>query len=60
MSPVIDGCSVHGTAKIPRPRAARSAGGWGTGCALAAAFLHPAFGYCPGCEMYLLLRRAAG
>ncbi|MDT0456693.1 DUF4395 domain-containing protein [Streptomyces sp. DSM 41527] len=31
-----------------------------TGCALAAAFLNAAFGYCLGCEMYLLLRRAAG
>ncbi|MFJ9420101.1 DUF4395 domain-containing protein [Streptomyces sp. NPDC101227] len=31
-----------------------------TGCALAAAFLNAAFGFCLGCEMYLLLRRAAG
>ncbi|MFF4604783.1 DUF4395 domain-containing protein [Streptomyces sp. NPDC001339] len=31
-----------------------------TACALAAAFLNAAFGYCLGCEMYLLLRRAAG
>jgi hypothetical protein len=31
-----------------------------TGCALAAAFLNAAFGYCLGCEMYLLLRRAVG
>ncbi|MGD3107071.1 DUF4395 domain-containing protein [Streptomyces sp. YGL11-2] len=31
-----------------------------TGCALAAAFLNAAFGYCLGCEVYLLLRRAAG
>ena len=30
-----------------------------TGCALAAAFLNAAFDYCLGCEMYLLLRRAA-
>ncbi|ARF54262.1 DUF4395 domain-containing protein [Streptomyces gilvosporeus] len=30
-----------------------------TGCALAAAFLNAAFGYCLGCEMYLLLRRTA-
>jgi Domain of unknown function (DUF4395) len=29
-----------------------------TACALAAAFLNAAFGYCLGCEMYLLLRRA--
>ncbi|GAA3707725.1 DUF4395 domain-containing protein [Streptomyces tremellae] len=29
-----------------------------TACALAAAFLNSAFGYCLGCEMYLLLRRA--
>ncbi|MDF9811904.1 hypothetical protein M2266_001135 [Streptomyces sp. SPB162] len=29
-----------------------------TGCALAAAFLNAAFGYCLGCEMYLLFRRA--
>ncbi|KJY24842.1 DUF4395 domain-containing protein [Streptomyces sp. NRRL S-495] len=29
-----------------------------TGFALAAAFLNAAFGYCLGCEMYLLLRRA--
>ncbi|MYZ37650.1 MULTISPECIES: DUF4395 domain-containing protein [unclassified Streptomyces] len=29
-----------------------------TGCALAAAFLNAAFGYCLGCEMYLLVRRA--
>ncbi len=28
-----------------------------TGCALAAAFLNSAFGYCLGCEMYLLIRR---
>jgi len=28
-------------------------------CALAAAFLNAAFAYCLGCEMYLLLRRAA-
>jgi Domain of unknown function (DUF4395) len=27
-------------------------------CALAAAFLNAAFGYCLGCELYLLLRRA--
>lgn len=31
-----------------------------TGCALAAAFLNSAFGYCLGCEMYLLLRRISG
>ncbi|MFE2163455.1 DUF4395 domain-containing protein [Streptomyces lydicus] len=31
-----------------------------TGCALAAAFLNAVFGYCLGCEMYLLLRRAVG
>ncbi|MGW1379373.1 DUF4395 domain-containing protein [Streptomyces sp. NPDC002446] len=31
-----------------------------TGCALAAAFLNAAFGYCLGCEMYLVLRRAVG
>lgn len=29
-----------------------------TGAALAAAFLNAAFGYCLGCEGYLLLRRA--
>lgn len=28
-----------------------------TGAALAAAFLNAAFGYCLGCEMYLLIRR---
>ncbi|MFI6335030.1 DUF4395 domain-containing protein [Streptomyces sp. NPDC050535] len=28
-----------------------------TSCALAAAFLNAAFGYCLGCEMYLLVRR---
>ncbi|GAA5008789.1 DUF4395 domain-containing protein [Streptomyces siamensis] len=28
-----------------------------TGCALAAAFLNAAFGYCLGCEMYLVIRR---
>lgn len=28
-----------------------------TGCALAAAFLNAAFGYCLGCETYLLVRR---
>jgi hypothetical protein len=28
-------------------------------CALAAAFLNAAFGYCLGCEMYLLVRRGA-
>ncbi|MET8680263.1 DUF4395 domain-containing protein [Streptomyces sp. NPDC004647] len=31
-----------------------------TACALAAAFLNAVFGYCLGCEMYLLLRRATG
>lgn len=31
-----------------------------TGVALAAAFLNAAFGYCLGCEMYLLIRRAQG
>ncbi|MEU9119025.1 DUF4395 domain-containing protein [Streptomyces sp. NPDC048506] len=31
-----------------------------TACAFAAAFLNAAFGYCLGCEMYLLLRRATG
>ncbi|REK85176.1 DUF4395 domain-containing protein [Streptomyces inhibens] len=31
-----------------------------TGCALAAAFLNAVFGYCLGCEMYLLFRRTAG
>ncbi|MFJ8357432.1 DUF4395 domain-containing protein [Streptomyces sp. NPDC093984] len=30
-----------------------------TGAALAAAFLNAAFGYCLGCEAYLLMRRAA-
>jgi hypothetical protein len=30
-----------------------------TACALAAAFLNAAFGYCLGCEMYLLVRRGA-
>lgn len=30
-----------------------------TGAALAAAFLNAAFGYCLGCEMYLIVRRAA-
>ncbi|CAM5713747.1 DUF4395 domain-containing protein [Streptomyces griseorubiginosus] len=30
-----------------------------TGLALAAAFLNAAFGYCLGCEMYLLVRRVA-
>ncbi|MEV7390403.1 MULTISPECIES: DUF4395 domain-containing protein [unclassified Streptomyces] len=30
-----------------------------TGLALAAAFLNSAFGYCLGCEMFLLLRRLA-
>ncbi|HEX5567288.1 MAG TPA: DUF4395 domain-containing protein [Streptomyces sp.] len=44
--------------------------GYGTGplwlgltaiaCALAAAFLNAVFGYCLGCEAYLLLRRATG
>jgi uncharacterized protein DUF4395 len=29
------------------------------GAALAAAFLNAAFGYCLGCEMYLLIRRIA-
>jgi hypothetical protein len=28
-----------------------------TAAALAAAFLNAAFGYCLGCEMYLLVRR---
>jgi hypothetical protein len=31
-----------------------------TACALAAAFLNAVFGYCLGCEMYLLLRRTTG
>ncbi|MFJ3794625.1 DUF4395 domain-containing protein [Kitasatospora sp. NPDC090091] len=30
------------------------------GFALAAAFLNAAFGYCLGCEMYLVVRRAQG
>jgi hypothetical protein len=30
-----------------------------TGAALAAAFLNAVFGYCLGCEMYLLFRRVA-
>ncbi|MGC0342960.1 DUF4395 domain-containing protein [Streptomyces sp. SLBN-8D4] len=30
-----------------------------TGAALAAAFLNATFGYCLGCEMYLLVRRVA-
>jgi hypothetical protein len=30
-----------------------------TGAALAAAFLNAMFGYCLGCEMYLLVRRVA-
>jgi hypothetical protein len=30
-----------------------------TGLALAAAFLNAAFDYCLGCEIYLLLHRAA-
>ncbi|MEV1068286.1 DUF4395 domain-containing protein [Streptomyces sp. NPDC050263] len=30
-----------------------------TGAALAAAFLNAAFGYCLGCEMYLLARRVS-
>ncbi|MEV7289031.1 DUF4395 domain-containing protein [Streptomyces sp. NPDC093252] len=30
-----------------------------TGAALAAAFLNAAFGYCLGCEMYVLARRVA-
>lgn len=30
-----------------------------TGLALAAAFLNAAFGYCLGCEMFLLVRRVA-
>lgn len=29
-----------------------------TGCALAAAFLNAVFGYCLGCEVYLLVKRA--
>ncbi|MEV6398186.1 DUF4395 domain-containing protein [Streptomyces sp. NPDC051907] len=29
-----------------------------TGCALAAAFLNAVFGYCLGCELFLLFRRA--
>ncbi|MEV6979549.1 DUF4395 domain-containing protein [Kitasatospora sp. NPDC093806] len=31
-----------------------------TGFALAAAFLNAVFGYCLGCEMYLLIRRLQG
>ena len=31
-----------------------------TGFALAAALLNAAFGFCLGCEMYLLMRRATG
>jgi hypothetical protein len=30
-----------------------------TGLALAAAFLNAAFGFCLGCEVYLLVRRTA-
>ncbi|MFJ7250023.1 DUF4395 domain-containing protein [Kitasatospora sp. NPDC098652] len=30
------------------------------GFALAAAFLNAAFGYCPGCEIYPIVRRAQG
>ncbi|MFJ8005404.1 DUF4395 domain-containing protein [Streptomyces fagopyri] len=30
-----------------------------TACALAAAFLNAVFGYCLGCEMYLLVRRVS-
>ena len=32
---------------------------WPPGFALAAAFLNAAFGFCLGCEIYLLLQRAA-
>ena len=28
-----------------------------TAAALAAAFLNAVFGFCPGCEMYVLIRR---
>jgi MFS family permease len=35
------------------------AGAVATGLALAAAFLNAAFGFCLGCEIYLLLRRIA-
>ncbi|MFJ9697542.1 DUF4395 domain-containing protein [Kitasatospora sp. NPDC101183] len=31
-----------------------------TSCALAAAFLNAAFGYCLGCELYPVVRRARG
>jgi protein-S-isoprenylcysteine O-methyltransferase Ste14 len=31
-----------------------------TACALTAAFLNATFGYCLGCEVYLLLRRVTG
>ena len=31
-----------------------------TGAALAAAFLNAAFGFCLGCEMYLIIRRIIG
>lgn len=31
-----------------------------TACALAAAVLNAVFGYCLGCEMYLLVRRTTG
>ena len=34
-------------------------GAFATGLALAAAFLNAAFGFCLGCEIYLLLRRIA-
>jgi hypothetical protein len=35
------------------------AGAVATGLALAAAFLNAAFGFCLGCEIYLLLHRIA-
>ena len=50
------GFAVTGT--IGYLTAVTALGAVATGFALAAAFLNAAFGFCLGCEIYLLLRRA--
>ena len=49
--------AVRGAGRLPA--GADLLGAVATGFALAAAFLNAAFGFCLGCEVYLLLQRAA-
>ena len=51
------GFAVVGARRLRSP-ALDLLGAVATGFALAAAFLNAAFGFCLGCEMYLLLQRA--